>query len=106
MPSRPSLLPAQAPHVVGLDSSPQMLAASEKFVRPANLEFVLGDVNDYDTPADLVFSTDYPHGDSAYPHAVDGFEQLDLPFDAKVRIVGENWSRLYRIPLERKAPRT
>ena len=43
-------------HVVGLDSSPQMLAESEKFVRPANLEFVLGDVNDYETPADLVFS--------------------------------------------------
>jgi predicted TIM-barrel fold metal-dependent hydrolase len=54
----------------------------------------------------LVFSTDYPHGDSAYPHAVDGFEKLDLPFDAKVRIVGENWSRLYRIPLERKARRS
>jgi predicted TIM-barrel fold metal-dependent hydrolase len=53
----------------------------------------------------LVFSTDYPHGDSAYPHAVDGFEKLDLPFDAKVRIVGKNWSRLYKIPLVEKAPR-
>jgi predicted TIM-barrel fold metal-dependent hydrolase len=53
----------------------------------------------------LVFSTDYPHGDSAYPHAVDGFEKLDLPFDAKVRIVGGNWSRLYKIPLVEKAPR-
>ncbi len=53
----------------------------------------------------LVFSTDYPHGDSAYPHAVDGFEKLDIPFDAKVRILGENWSRLYKIPLVEKAPR-
>ena len=43
-------------HVVGLDSSPQMLAASEKLERPANLEFVLGDVNDFDTPVDLIFS--------------------------------------------------
>ena len=53
----------------------------------------------------LVFSTDYPHGDSAYPHAVEGFEELNLPADAKVKIVGENWSRLYKIPLEHKAPR-
>jgi predicted TIM-barrel fold metal-dependent hydrolase len=53
----------------------------------------------------LVFSTDYPHGDSAYPHAVAEFEKLDLPDDAKARIVGENWSRLYKIPLSRKAPR-
>jgi uncharacterized protein len=54
----------------------------------------------------LVYSTDYPHGDSAYPHAVDEFEELDIPFDAKVRIVGENWSRLYKIPLAEKAPRS
>jgi predicted TIM-barrel fold metal-dependent hydrolase len=47
----------------------------------------------------LVFSTDYPHGDSAYPHAVHGFEELAIAFDAKVRIVGDNWSRLYNIPL-------
>jgi predicted TIM-barrel fold metal-dependent hydrolase len=53
----------------------------------------------------LVFSTDYPHGDSEYPHAVEGFEKLDIPFDAKVKIVGENWSRLYKIPLDRHAPR-
>ncbi len=52
-----------------------------------------------------MFSTDYPHGDSPYPHAVDGFEKLDIPFEAKVRIVGENWSRLYKIPLAEKAPR-
>jgi len=34
---------------------------------------------------------------------VDGFEKLDLPFDDKVRIVGENWSRLYDIPLAKRA---
>jgi hypothetical protein len=36
---------------------------------------------------------------------VDEFEKLDLPFAAKVKAVGENWSRLYKIPLARKAPR-
>jgi trans-aconitate 2-methyltransferase len=43
-------------HVIGLDSSPQMLAASAKFAKPANLDFVLGDVSQYNTPADLVYS--------------------------------------------------
>ena len=52
-----------------------------------------------------MFSTDYPHGDSAYPHAVDEFEKLDIPHDAKVKIVGENWSTLYKIPLAEHAPR-
>ncbi|MEJ7583101.1 MAG: amidohydrolase family protein [Acidimicrobiales bacterium] len=50
----------------------------------------------------VVFSTDYPHGDSQYPHAVDTFEKLAIPESSKVRIVGENWERLYKIPLARK----
>ena len=27
----------------------------------------------------LVFSTDYPHGDSKYPHAVEAFDKLPMP---------------------------
>lgn len=53
----------------------------------------------------LVFSTDYPHGDSQFPHAVDTFEKLPFGEEAKRRIVGPNWERLYEIPLARKAPR-
>jgi uncharacterized protein len=47
----------------------------------------------------LVFSTDYPHGDSMYPHAVDAFEKVDWPESSKRKIVGDNWERLYKIPL-------
>lgn len=50
----------------------------------------------------VVFSTDYPHGDSQFPHAVDAFEKLAIPEASKVKIVGENWSRLYGIPLVKK----
>jgi predicted TIM-barrel fold metal-dependent hydrolase len=49
----------------------------------------------------LVFSTDYPHGDSQYPHAVDTFDKLPLPEASKRKICGENWERLYQIPLRR-----
>jgi predicted TIM-barrel fold metal-dependent hydrolase len=52
----------------------------------------------------LVFSTDYPHGDSKFPHAVEAFTRLPLPETSQRRIVGENWSRLYGIPLVKLAP--
>lgn len=47
----------------------------------------------------LVFSTDYPHGDSQFPNAVDTFDELDLPAASKAKICGPNWERLYQIPL-------
>jgi predicted TIM-barrel fold metal-dependent hydrolase len=56
--------------------------------------------------ANLVFSTDYPHGDSKFPHAVDYFAKLPISEESQRRIVGENWSRLYGIPLAKRAPRS
>jgi predicted TIM-barrel fold metal-dependent hydrolase len=53
----------------------------------------------------LVFSTDYPHGDSKFPHAVEAFTKLPLAEASQRRIVGENWTRLYGIPLRKHAPR-
>jgi predicted TIM-barrel fold metal-dependent hydrolase len=47
----------------------------------------------------LVFSTDFPHGDAMYPHAVECFRKLPLSAASQRRILGDNWSRLYRIPL-------
>lgn len=47
----------------------------------------------------LVTSTDYPHGDSKFPHAVDAFDKLPMSNEAKIATVGENWSELYKIPL-------
>ena len=47
----------------------------------------------------LVFSTDYPHGDSKFPHAVDAFDKLPMTDEAKAAIVSTNWSDLYKIPL-------
>jgi predicted TIM-barrel fold metal-dependent hydrolase len=47
----------------------------------------------------LVTSTDYPHGDSKYPHAVDAFDKLPMTDEAKAATVSSNWSDLYKIPL-------
>jgi predicted TIM-barrel fold metal-dependent hydrolase len=50
----------------------------------------------------LIFSTDYPHGDSKFPHAVDAFDKLPLSDQSKAKIVSTNWADLYKIPLEKK----
>ena len=42
----------------------------------------------------LVFSTDYPHGDSKYPHAVESFLELKLPDDDKRKILWDNCALL------------
>ena len=46
----------------------------------------------------LVFSTDYPHGDSKYPHAVDSFLKLSLSDDNKRKILWDNCARFYTPP--------
>lgn len=50
----------------------------------------------------LVFSTDFPHGDSQYPHATETFRKLPLSEASQAKVAGDNWSRLYKIPLARK----
>jgi predicted TIM-barrel fold metal-dependent hydrolase len=43
----------------------------------------------------LVFSTDYPHGDSKYPHAVESFLNLSLSDGDKRKILWDNCARFY-----------
>ena len=45
----------------------------------------------------LVFSTDYPHGDSGYPQAVEGFLELPLSDEDKRKILWDNCARLYSV---------
>ena len=47
----------------------------------------------------LITSTDYPHGDSKFPHAVDAFDKLPMSDASKATTVSTNWSDLYNIPL-------
>lgn len=45
----------------------------------------------------LVFSTDYPHGDSRYPRAVDAFLELPISDDDKRKILWDNCARFYHV---------
>ena len=44
----------------------------------------------------LVYSTDYPHGDSRYPHATDTFLELPLAEEDKRKILWDNCARFYQ----------
>ncbi len=43
----------------------------------------------------VVFSTDFPHGDSAFPHAVDTFLDQPLAAATKRKILWDNTARMY-----------
>jgi uncharacterized protein len=45
----------------------------------------------------LVFSTDYPHGDSRYPEAVEAFLELPLSDEHKRKILWDNCARFYAV---------
>jgi len=45
-----------------------------------------------------VLSTDWPHDDSRFPHAIDGFLTMaPLPQDSKRKVLWDNCARLYRL---------
>jgi predicted TIM-barrel fold metal-dependent hydrolase len=45
-----------------------------------------------------VLSTDWPHDDSRFPHAIDGFLELGhLPAAAKRKILWDNCARLHKL---------
>ena len=52
---------------------------------------------DYIGSDQIVFSTDYPHGDSRYPNAVNAFLELDLTDEEKRKILWDNCARFYKV---------
>lgn len=46
----------------------------------------------------LVLSTDWPHDDSSFPHAIDGFlAETPLSDDSKRKALCDNCARLYEL---------
>lgn len=52
---------------------------------------------DYVSDGNLVFSTDYPHEDSRYPHSLETFDELPLTEDQKRKVLWDNCARLYQV---------
>jgi len=45
----------------------------------------------------LVYSTDYPHGDSRYPKATKSFLELPISDENKRKILWDNCARFYGV---------
>jgi predicted TIM-barrel fold metal-dependent hydrolase len=54
-------------------------------------------VIDYIGTDRLVFSTDYPHGDSKFPNAVETFLDLPISDEDKQKILWDNCAEFYRL---------
>ncbi len=52
---------------------------------------------DYIGDSNVVFSTDYPHPDSKFPHAVEKFLSMPLPDEVRRKFLWDNCARLYDI---------
>ena len=60
----------------------------------ASVKYVLDAIGD----DRLVFSTDFPHGDSKFPRAVESFFQLSIPEEGKRKILWDNCAAYYGLP--------
>jgi len=58
-------------------------------------EAAVKQVIDYTGGSSIVFSTDYPHGDSKYPEAVDHFLKLTISDEDKRKILWDNCAVYY-----------
>ena len=58
-------------------------------------EATITHVIDYMGGKNVVFSTDYPHGDSKFPKAVHHFLKLPIGNDDKKRILWDNCAAYY-----------
>ncbi len=54
-------------------------------------------VVDYLGDNNVVFSTDYPHPDSKFPHAVDKFLSMPLSDEVRRKFLWDNCVRLYNL---------
>jgi predicted TIM-barrel fold metal-dependent hydrolase len=54
-------------------------------------------VIDYLGDNNVVFSTDYPHPDSKFPHAVDKFLSMPLRDEVRRKFLWDNCVRLYQL---------
>jgi predicted TIM-barrel fold metal-dependent hydrolase len=46
----------------------------------------------------VVYSTDYPHADSKFPHATKEFLELPFPESTKKKLLWDNYAKLYNLP--------
>jgi predicted TIM-barrel fold metal-dependent hydrolase len=83
--------------------APELKMAPSEYFKRQCFASVEGDeepvkgVIDYMGNDRIVFSTDYPHGDSKYPHAVERFLRLPITDEDKRKILWDNCASYYGV---------
>ncbi|HEV8298799.1 MAG TPA: amidohydrolase family protein [Acidimicrobiales bacterium] len=80
-----------------LKEAPSEYFRRQCFVSADSSEYMLAQVIDLIGDDHIVFSTDYPHPDSPWPHAVEEFLQLPVSDASKRRILWDNAKALYGV---------
>ncbi len=83
-------------------NEPMSMKPSDYFLRQCFIsvdveENLVSDVVKRIGDDNVVISTDYPHADSHWPDAVNHFMAMDLPSQARKKILWDNCSRLYGV---------
>lgn len=81
----------------GLKMQPSAYFRRQCFVSVEPDEFPVRHMLEEFGSGQLVFSTDYPHGDSRYPNATDTFLKMPIPDDDRRNILWNNCARFYGI---------
>ena len=77
-------------------SMANVVANAQKYQQPDEtpLKYVIDAIGD----DRLVFSTDFPHGDSKFPRAVESFLELPIAEESKRKILWDNCAAYYGLP--------
>ena len=84
-------------HAPELDMAPSEYWKRQCFASAEADEDPMKYTIDYLGNGGLVFSTDFPHGDSKFPESVDRFLQIDISDDDKRKILWDNCAAYYGI---------
>jgi len=82
-----------------LSASPTQYFRRQCFISVEPGEALVQDVIRHAGDDCLVISTDYPHSDSPFPHAIDRFLEVALPHDSRRKILWDNCARFYGAPV-------
>ena len=94
---------------IGRFENPLRMKPSEYFQRNRYVSVESDEVTvksyvDFLGDDNVVFSTDYPHPDSKFPHATERFLKLALSKDTKRKFLWDNCARLYNLDSLPKSP--
>lgn len=86
-------------HVPGLKRSPEEIMRSEQCFYSCEPEDNLAKLTAEIGADRIMYASDYAHWDCEFPESVNLIKKQELPEDTRRKVLAENASRLYRLPI-------